>query len=1697
MKRSLIRLLFSALAVLSFTDGFSQTWLYGNEWIDYQKTYLKFKVARPGMYRISRASLTAAGVPAGVLGSNFMLFRDGKEQALYLSAENMAAGDYLEFWGTGGDGALDRELYGSASIQANERMSLFTDTAVYFLCYDASSNHLRFQQHANGIPGGSLTSEPYVLNTVILSPRSGFLTGPTHSPRPSDELVSAKFETGEGFVDAVTQVNSPVSTILNAPNLAPGFPGSLYATVLTRAYTEMHRIRLFVNNTLLADSNLDRSETKQYRVTVPAAALSGSNDIRFVSDPAQNPGNLNVYGISLAELQYPRNLDMAGVGEGAFFLPATGANQYLEFSNLGAARLYDLTAGKWYDGNTAVAGRTRFYLDPATVTRQFVILANAAAGQKTLSPVKSFRFTDYTSAAGQGDFIIISHPDLMAPSGGRTYVAEYEAYRRSSNGGNHRVVTADITELYDQFAYGYDIHPLSIKHFLRYALNNWATKPTDALLLGRGLLYDKYEGYKNATAGRYPYPVVPTFGDPGSDLEFVMEADRVPRMRIGRVPAWNAGEVGSYLTKLQNFESEMRTPVMPTSASENWKKRVMHVIGAQNKILQDDLERSLAAAGSYLTDSFAGKKIYTIAKSENQAVTTVNSALVDSLLRNGTSLITFYGHASPFAFDYNLPKPGTYNCPSRLPFFLALGCDAAQMFTLEVQKSLAESYVLTPNSGSVAFLASSNVSFTDLDDTYLYHFYNDLSKNNYGGKMADHAKAAHLLTLRPNRIDSLYHSIQLESMIFAGDPAVGHPSQPKPDYHVATDDISSIPTNVSSTNDSFRLRIVTHNLGKALHDSVVVKVEHINPKGNVSVARLYALRNLQNSDTTIFSLPVNETEDLGLNKYRVTVDAMERYDEMSEMNNVAVFDQFIYSDNLVPVYPKEFAIVGTSQVTLKASTLNPFRKNGRYRFDVDTTELFNSPLRQQYQVTHDGGVIKWMPPAALRDSTVYYWRTAYDTQVNGGFNWTNSSFIHIQNSPTGWNQSHQYQYLKDNSPSMTLGGDRVFRFGRIDHKWEVKAMLLGGSGNYDADGVNVQTYWDDARVEQSSYNGVYHALQVMVVDTATGRVWFNDGRTPGAPPPGGTMRGLYCRQFDLGSQAARNLAARFLDTIPNGSYVMIKNTWWKNLGAPATVNVWKADSTSAGGPSKTLYAAMQRLGFDQIDSFNRERVFVMMCVKGNSDYPVSQDFTTDDTSKIYKRWIVQGSDIRGEWHSTTIGPAKEWKSLLWNVAARDNLPLNDSTALTIVGVNRNGDETILHQRVTDLTMDLSGIAAANYPYLKLKWLSKDSLTTTSTQLRHWRVLYTPVPEAALNPSAHLAFSDSLAQGQMQRFSTAVENISDFPMDSMLVRFRVIGSGGAIRPIADKRFRKLPANDTLHAEIEFDPTNYPGQNFFYVEANPDSDQPEEYHPNNIGYLPFNISVDDRNPLLDVTFDGVHILNGDIVSAKPYIRVRLSDENKHLALNDSALLKVNLRMPNTNTPVEVPFDGTVCRFIPATGDGKNEAYVEYRPELIVDGVYQLSVTGADRSGNGAGSTSGTGSRAAYKIEFEVDNTPSITNVLNYPNPFSTATAFVFTMTGSQIPSQLKIQILSVTGKVVREITKDELGPLRIGRNITDYKWDGRDQFGQVLGNGVYLYRVVSSLNGQDLELRKDTPQMMQRGPGIDKYFKNSYGKMYIMR
>ena len=259
----------------------------------------------------------------------------------------------------------------------------------------------------------------------------------------------------------------------------------------------------------------------------------------------------------------------------------------------------------------------------------------------------------------------------------------------------------------------------------------------------------------------------------------------------------------------------------------------------------------------------------------------------------------------------------------------------------------------------------------------------------------------------------------------------------------------------------------------------------------------------------------------------------------------------------------------------------------------------------------------------------------------------------------------------------------------------------------------------------------------------------------------------------------------------------------------------------------------------------------------------------------------------------------------------------------------------------------------------------------------------------------------------------------------------------------------------------------------------------------------MTEDNTNPLLDVSFDGRKIINRDLVSAKPEIVVQLKDENQFLALDDTSLINIYFRYlgPTGDDPgalTRVSYQDFTTQFIPSNFSNGNEAKVILQREFLNDGFYELLVRSSDKSGNVSSSTDNRLDDLIYydyKVSFRVENQSRMSNVLNYPNPFTTRTQFIFTLTGSEIPNYFEIQIMNLKGTVVRQITQDEFGPIHIGLNKSEYWWDGTDQYGDPLANGVYFYRVKTSINNEKV----DHYSIEQ----ADKFFEKGIGKMVLIR
>jgi hypothetical protein len=92
-------------------------------------------------------------------------------------------------------------------------------------------------------------------------------------------------------------------------------------------------------------------------------------------------------------------------------------------------------------------------------------------------------------------------------------------------------------------------------------------------------------------------------------------------------------------------------------------------------------------------------------------------------------------------------------------------------------------------------------------------------------------------------------------------------------------------------------------------------------------------------------------------------------------------------------------------------------------------------------------------------------------------------------------------------------------------------------------------------------------------------------------------------------------------------------------------------------------------------------------------------------------------------------------------------------------------------------------------------------------------------------------------------------------------------------------------------------------------------------------------------------------------------------------------------------------------------------------------------------------------------------ALSHVLNYPNPFTTKTQFYFEHNQCCQTLEVELQIFTVSGKLVKTITQFVSAE---GNRSNPIDWDGRDDYGDKIGRGVYIYKLkVKTTEGATAE------------------------------
>ena len=1688
MKRFLLTsfLLFTALAGL-------QAQSFMNEWIDYNKTYYRFRVGVNGVYRITQSQLASLGI-GGVNAAHFQLWRNGEEVAIFTSEASgpLATNGFIEFWGEMNNGRWESRLYMRPEYQINPAVSLLTDSATYFLTVNPAGNNKRLTVVGSGLPT-ALTPEPFFLHKLGVNYRNAYSQG--FGAVVGEVVFSSSYDDAEGYVSS--NIAPATNFTANNSNLfvATGGPNARLRYSAAGRALNIRTVEVSLNGTVLGEQQMNYfnsiNDNTSY-TNIPLSLISSNTaNFRFRNTSTVSTDR---FVMGMYELTYPRQFNFGGLTSFAFEMPASATPQYLviqSFNNGGQVPvLYDLTNNLRIAGDIAVAGQVRLVLPPSATSRNLVLASVQAASIRSVTGGFVARtFENFNNPSRQGDYLIISNPAIYSDAAGVNRVEEYRQYRSSANGGGFTAQVYDINQLLDQFGWGIKNNPMSIRNFLRFARANFARAPQYCLLIGKGVVPSVYKANETRPVVER-MNLVPTFGLPASDMMLAAEdGGVVPKTPIGRLNVVTAEEVKDYLDKVRQYETLQRIRSCRIE-DEIWKKDVLHIGGA-NDFLGEQIMYYLGQYKEMAEDSCFGANVYTLQKSSVASVQTLAGDLVTRLFTNGFSLMTYFGHSSANTLEFNLDNPNNYPVTGKYPIFLINGCNAGNLFQFDTLRfsgsyTLSEKYVLAaPQKGSVGFIASTHLGIVNYLNLYTEEFYKQFTKSNCGGSLGKIMMNISDSLIRRFSINDFFVRMHVEQITLHGDPAIRFYYSDKPDYAIEPQYVKVAPEFISIAENEFKVDVKLFNIGTVRNDSVRVQIKRQFPDGSLETLYDQKIASIPNSDSLSFTLPINPLRDKGSNKITVTLDPDNLIDELCETNNSVVKEFFIFEDEIRPTYPYNYSIINKQNITFFASTANPFGTSRKYYFELDTTTRFNSPLKRVDSVTSVGGSIAFRPTGlTFTNNRVYYWRVGGPPHALGEGILDKNNFIYRRDVGNGFNQSHYYQFLNNRYEDLELDTiRRTFEFKNVLRKLKIRTGLFP---YFDA-GKN-DVFLDLQQVDQWRCN--FNVFSIYIFEPKTLNSWINTSA------PGGGMYGSLnplCLGFNrkffeylMGNQAQRNNARLLLEnTVPDGALVLIINqgTAPGSFAAPNTsfIQQWMND-TLAYGSGNSIYHTMIRNGLTEIDKFTRNLPFALLYQKGNPEF-VRQFIGEQETDYIDVVVDIPAQLPEGLMESPWLGPSRQWKNFLWDGAFPGGQAPGDSLVFHLYGRTRSGSENLLGIVKNAKDTSISYIDANQYPWLKMRMVTADPLNLSPFQLQHWRLTGTLMPEGAVAPNLRFVFKDTVDLGEPLNFSIAFQNVSESAFDSLKLKMILTDRNNVPTEVVLPRKKPLVAGDTLVVNYTIDTKNLPGLNSLYLMVNPDDDQPEQFLFNNFIFRSFFVRPDMYKPWLDVTFDGVHILNRDIVSSRPHILIKLKDDSRFLALDDTTGMRVRVRYPD-RTIREFTLGTDSARFTPANlAAGENTAVIDLYPFFREDGEYELVVSGTDRSGNKAGDLD-------YAVSFQVINKPMISNLFNYPNPFTTSTAFVFTLTGSEIPQNIRIQILTITGKVVREITKQELGPIRIGRNITEFKWDGTDQFGNKLANGIYLYRVLTNLNGAGLDKYQDNS-------GTDKYFNKGYGKMYLMR
>lgn len=1658
---------------------------YGNEWIDTNQRYFKINIGENGIYRMSRTDLANFGFPVGTVDPRkIQLFHLGQEVAIHIEGQldgTFDPSDYLQFYAEKSDGTTDTPLYIDPAAQPHTLYNIFSDSSAYFLTYklDLQTGKRMGDFDENNV--GGLTAQNYHISENTTLRTTTYYEGQSYGS--GEEIVLPTYDVGEGWTGPFATRGN------NLDNYLTGLINGVQAdytpnikVLLVGGNNNGHNVSILVGPNAsslrtIATATFDADENYLVSENIAWTDISASGNLTVRATVNGVSGAADRVSVSYITVNYSKAYNMNAATSARMIMKINGGNKsYIEVTNAPAnVTLYDITStiDPIEIGINEGAGTFNAMVNNTNSQRTVY----AQSGQKTVTNFKEVSFNHFNPV--NFNYLMVSHSALRGntSSGQGDQVTAYKNYRQSVAGGGHSVLDIDIQTIFDQFNYG-NPSPLAIKRFCEYVYDNGT--PEFLFLIGKAsnVQANYYRQNPLAPTSRH---YIPTYGYPGADVPFSAGLDGGTGYEViatGRINATEPNHIEAYLNKVMEEEA------LPFNTLR--QKSLVHLSGGNTESELRAFKIYVDGFASIADGELLGGASTQLSKNNNDAVELIN---ISDEINEGVMMVTFFGHSSGSVTDIEIglvsdPSFG-YSNKGKYPIFMVNGCLAGDFFS--ESESFGVDWILTPNLGALGFMAHSHVAFSNnlRRFTNLYYEVAFTDENFIATSVGEIKKeTARRYISTYGTTESPISQVQLVNL--QGDPAVKVFGPDKPDLDINEGYLQAgtfDDEQLLATVDSFYIEMNIRNFGIYSADTFAIAVNRTFSDGRVQTIGPALFDQVLREDTIRFTIPNDVNNPGGLNTFSITLDPANKIDEMDKTNNTASIDVFLSSGSTFNLYPDNLSMQSEAVLDFYFQSSNLLAGRRSFDIQIDTSSTFNSPylISQSLSGLVIGKVnINLEATSSIPNGKVFHWRTRYsDPLPTESDDWVTSSFVFDKTKGEGWAQTNPAQFSEAFTEGLSIDpSNGLWSFLSSELHLEVQNY---GSAYPTADYQDTEVLLDNRNYFHTNSNldaGCRNNTLNFMAFKRQSNVPFKAVATPGYDELNSLVCGLVPQviyNYTEGDIPGIYGPEVFINNIESGDKVLI-------------FSLGDFDYTTL---PTSLLDDLETLGLDRTElnliASGSDEPIIML---GAKDDPPSSGLiiraaaTPENQQQLNLDEQLIGGFDSGVISSTLIGPALSWDQMTADIGDSPN-PADDTKNLVIYGVKPDKTEVALSPPALGIDgFDLSALSATDYPYLRLQLDVSDPVQQTPHQLHAWQVDYETTPEGMLlisNPEG-IAEPVEVQEGQPYGNSYTFWNYSKKNFqDSIKIKYDLLNVGSSIKSSDSLNLPALASGDSAQFDFDFTTMGNQGLNDMILNSNTNYAH-EFYSFNNTArfsdYL--RVNADETNPLVDVSFDGVQIMDGDIVSPTPAIEVYINDDNAFLLMEDTTGINIYLKQPCEACDFErVAFSNPTVQWSPATADENFKATIN--PDRLEDGVYGLRVLANDASGNPSG-------LKPYEINFEVINASTITNFYPYPNPFSSSTRFVFTLTGSEFPEDIKIQILTVTGRVVKEIFMDELGPLNIGNNKTDYAWDGRDNYGDQLANGVYLYRVLIKNAGENFKHRETS---------ADRGFKNGFGKMYLLR